>query len=166
MRTLPCAAAAALLLLGGTPAAGAGAAASLCAPTETAYFACSTAGAKVISVCGDASSGKLQYRFGRPGRIELQYPEQPSEGARLFRFAHYSRPQTDRIELRFDNATTQYALFEYFENRSHLAGVDVTLASGAERRVPCAGRVTSRLGELDGKVPCDADSALNLGSCR
>ena len=43
---------------------------SLCVGGEKALFSCPIRG-KVVSVCG-ISNGKSVYRFGRPGRIELQ----------------------------------------------------------------------------------------------
>ena len=43
---------------------------SLCTVGETQLFSCPIHG-KIVSVCG-ISAGKAVYRFGRPGRIELQ----------------------------------------------------------------------------------------------
>ena len=40
------------------------------------------------------------------------------------------------------------------------------MAGAKERVIACAGRVDSRLGELEGALPCDAENALNLGACR
>ena len=44
--------------------------ASLCTTKETDLFSCPTHG-KIVSVCG-LSPGRAEYRFGRPGQIELQ----------------------------------------------------------------------------------------------
>ncbi|WP_348756823.1 hypothetical protein [uncultured Aquincola sp.] len=64
-----------------TPAA-TPAAASLCQPGEDTVFSC-PAGRKQIAVCASpglgATGGQLQYRFGRPGAVELQYP--PADGS-------------------------------------------------------------------------------------
>ena len=52
--------------------------ASLCAENEAVLFSC---GAKnrTISLCGtkgsDGAAGGMQYRFGKPGKIEFAYPE-------------------------------------------------------------------------------------------
>lgn len=43
---------------------------SLCTPGEAVLFSCPI-GNKLVSVCGQ-SPGRSIYRFGRPGRIELQ----------------------------------------------------------------------------------------------
>ena len=60
-------AAAAVLALVGRPAA----APSLCLAAETNLFSCPMGG-KLVSVCGGAAGRGATYRFGRPGRVELQ----------------------------------------------------------------------------------------------
>lgn len=80
-------------------------------------------------------------------------------------YAHYARFQTDRVEVRFENQGSEYVLFDYSEGRTRRAGVRVTTADDKEREFACAGRITSRLGELRNVLRCDADSALNGGKC-
>lgn len=57
-----------------------GAAETLCKQQEQVIFSCSL-GKKTVSVCASndlsANSGYLQYRFGQPGRIELNLPALP-----------------------------------------------------------------------------------------
>jgi hypothetical protein len=147
------------------PASGA-AAAGLCAADETTYLSCTTARKRQLSLCGKAPQA-LQYRYGRSGSaIELKYPDSVADGAAQMLYAHYSRYQTERVEVRFDNQGTGYTLFEYLEGRRRSAGVRVVTVEGREQVVACAGRIVSRLGELEGLLPCDADNALNLGGCR
>ncbi|MCA0244636.1 MAG: hypothetical protein LCI02_27835 [Proteobacteria bacterium] len=54
------------------------AAPSLCSAAETTVFDCPLAGGRRAAVCASAdlsaSAGTLQYRFGRPGKVELQWP--------------------------------------------------------------------------------------------
>ena len=148
------------------PARDAVAAASLCAAQETAYFSCATARQRIASLCGTAPQS-LQVRFGRPGSVELGgFPRTPSEGGAKMLYAHYSRYRTDRVEVRFENAGFEYTLFDDREGARRNAGVRVLGAGGKERLVNCTGRIDSRLGELEGVLPCDAESALNLGACR
>ncbi|WMJ08867.1 hypothetical protein [Nitrosomonas sp. sh817] len=56
------------------------AAGSHCQPHEQIIFSCSL-GKKTVSVCASkdlsADNGYLQYRFGQPGRIELNLPALP-----------------------------------------------------------------------------------------
>ena len=56
--------------------------ASLCTAAETTVFDCPLAGGRRAAVCASAdlsaSAGTLQYRFGRPGKVELQWPPAPT----------------------------------------------------------------------------------------
>src|SRR5689334_9746654 len=50
---------------------------SLCRAGEQALFQCRI-GARTVSLCGGtgaANQAYVQYRFGRPGQVELAYPE-------------------------------------------------------------------------------------------
>jgi hypothetical protein len=137
----------------------------LCTAQETAWFSCTTSRQRWIGLCGNAPR-ELQYRFGRPGVIELQFPDNPADGIHRMVFAHYARYQTDRVEVRFDNQRTDYVLFDYSEGGVRRAGVRVTTADTKEREFSCVGRITSRLGELRNMLKCDADNALNGGKCQ
>jgi hypothetical protein len=68
------------VLAGWLPAA---AASALCNAPEQTLFGCST-GSKRVAVCASAdltaASGRLQYRFGRPGAVELATPAEGSDG--------------------------------------------------------------------------------------
>jgi hypothetical protein len=61
---------------------------TLCDVGVTA-FSCETANGKVLSVCSSPAlsreSGWVQYRFGRPGAIELTYPPHTEGGDHPFR---------------------------------------------------------------------------------
>lgn len=152
------------LLLGAVAASQAHAAhaQSLCAKDEITYFSCPASNGRSINLCGK-SAQTLQYRFGKPGRVELTFPARPEEGVDAFRYAHYSRFQVDRFELRFDNAGTEYVLFDYIESGRREAGVGVS-QGGKEISVSCRRPVRSRLGELEGKLKCDTENAL--AGCR
>jgi len=140
------------------------AAAGLCVGGEVSYFACRTARDRRIALCGQAPQA-VQYRYGRSGAVELQFPERAADASTQMLYSHYGRYQTERVELRFTNGGVDYVLFEYLEGKRRSAGVRV-MAGAKERVIACAGRVDSRLGELEGALPCDADNALNLGTCR
>lgn len=59
---------------------------SLCRPGETTYFACPTADGRQVALCGHAfdtdklglpvatANPWLQYRYGRPGKLDMQWP--------------------------------------------------------------------------------------------
>ena len=145
-------------------AAGPPVTASLCAPQETTYFSCLVARERSVALCG-LSGGGVQSRFGRAAAIELRFPDASATTTDPLRIAHYSRYQTERFEVRFENRGTDYVVFDYTEEQRRSAGVRLTMGDGKERELACAGRVHSRMNELQGLLPCDPDSALNGGSC-
>lgn len=160
------------MLLAAAPAAQAGGAAapaspvrSLCEPGEAVQFSCPMGRGRIVSVCGQPPAA-LQYRFGRPGRIELRYPADAAQGPQLFLFTHYMRYQVDRLALHFTNEDTEYEVFDEHEDGQRSAGVRVSRVGGSgETALPCRGPATSRLGALKPWLRCDADSALQGGSC-
>jgi hypothetical protein len=153
-----------VLLLAMTPILAPAEANALCKPSETVYFSCQTTGAKSISLCG-AGRGHLQYRFGKPGKPELSFPSNGNEGVDSMRLAHYFRHQVDRTEVTFSNQENYYTLYDYTEDGKGSAGVRVGTPTGKEVDIACGNSVHSRLGELDGVLACDADNALNMGTC-
>lgn len=137
----------------------------LCAAHEATQFACPMARGRWIGLCGTPPKA-LQYRFGRADAVELQFPDDAAKGAEQMLFAHYSRYQTERFEVRFENRGSEYVVFDYMEAGRRRAGVRVTTEGAKERELACIGRVTGRLGALEGVLKCDADNALNGGACR
>jgi hypothetical protein len=86
---------------------------SLCRARETVLFECDT-GRKTIAVCGgDLGNGRnyVQYRYGRPGRLELEYPSRTvhAPGA----FTHASRPYSGGGEgqIRFVSRGVEYVVY-------------------------------------------------------
>lgn len=132
---------------------------TLCQASEVIWFSCRVGPGKIASLC--ASPGTLQYRFGTPQRVELRYPAVASEGHTAFRWAHHDRFQAERTEVTFSNHGVGYTLFDYSEARRREAGVEV----GSGRRLRCTDAPQGSLARLKDKLPCDEDSALNLGQC-
>ncbi|MFT3717328.1 hypothetical protein [Pseudorhodoferax sp.] len=164
MKPIACVTVFLCLALCGRTATGHDAQPTHCAPAETA-FSCATARGRVLALCSAADKSVL-YRFGRIGAIELQYPPstQPQAGPMLY--SEYGRYQTDRVEVRFDHQGTEYTVFDYHENGQRRAGVRITSTDTKEREIACTSPITGRLGALKNLLPCDADSALNLGTCK
>jgi hypothetical protein len=142
---------------------------SLCSADEQVLFSCVTDHAsKVLSLCASpdltARTGTLYYRFGTPHDIALEYPKKRGGKADSFRYAHYSRFQTERSEVTFSIGKYSYAVVDYYDGSEKIAyhrGVHV--AAGDEPResvFACKSQVTSNLHRLEGKVPCDEASAL------
>jgi hypothetical protein len=135
---------------------------SLCANGAERYFSCSTKDHKLISLCREAGKS-VEYRFGTAEQIELSYPK--SEQDAPLRYAHYSRAMTDYVQVTFRSGGADYAVFDNEEAGTREAGVQARLASGREISIVCKGPIAGRLGALEHLLPCDADNALNLGSC-
>jgi hypothetical protein len=136
--------------------------ASLCSASAERHFSCRTKNQKAISLCREAGKA-VEYRFGTHEKIELSYPK--SKEDEPLRYAHYARAQAERVEVTFSSGGADYAVFDYEEDGRREAGVRAALASGREVTIACVGAITGRLSELAEALPCDADNALNMGSC-
>ncbi|MGQ9897548.1 MAG: hypothetical protein ACUVR8_08360 [Acidobacteriota bacterium] len=84
----------------------------LCQPNEKLIFGTLTAGGKMVCLCGSsnltAERGYLQYRFGRPDWVELEYPVERTGSQPHFYYAHDHRYQPDSAAVRFRNKTTSF----------------------------------------------------------
>jgi len=145
---------------------------SLCRADEQIFFACSVARSKKnISLCGSKSldhrRGYLQYRYGIPGDIELQFPQVRANTQLVFRYAGYSRAQVHRTEISFDNQGYRYTIFDYYEGDAKpvivTAGVRVAKygARTPETELLCLDNPVRKLGRLETVIPRDPDNALN-----
>ena len=79
---------------------------SLCAKDENIIFSCAVKRtSKIVSLCAsrhlDKERGYLQYRFGVPEKIELQFPQDRTAAQQKFRYTHYFRAQFDLTEISF-----------------------------------------------------------------
>lgn len=146
---------------------------SLCHKGEDIIFSCKTTrGPKLVSLCASPGltnkAGTLYYRFGAPSNVEFEYPKPPHGAAARFRYAHYSRPLTSRFEVTFSVGSYSYAVFDYDEEEEQIKnfrGVRVIKADAQRESIfTCTGEATSNLEKLEGKVPCDTESAL--AQCR
>lgn len=135
-----------------------------CHAQETTYFSCDTARHKTVSLCG-ALPSSLQYRYGKTPHVELQFPSNPADGVNQLRYAHYFRFQSDRTEVTFSRNGNDYAVFDYTDDGKRSAGVHVTTPDGTEHEVLCKGAIEGHLNALGKSLSCDADNALNGGSC-
>ena len=150
----------------------AGASASLCGPAEAIVFSCVVAPSrKTLSLCAsqnlEKDRGYLAYRFGAPGRIELEFPRRGTpSSAKQFRYAHYFRSQVDRTEVSFSAGEYSYTLFSYSDaeaNPEKSEGVRV-LRGQVKSELLCSGQSSADFTKLDAAVPCDEGNALAM--CR
>ena len=145
----------------------------LCAANEQLIFGAVTTGGKMVCLCGSpnltAQRGYLQYRFGRPGQIELEYPAERAGSQQRFHYAHYTRYQREWASVRFQNREYNYRLHYSFDGETGRPttsyGLTVYLIEGG---YPGGGdkgtgftlrrnTVVGRLQALEGILPCDRE---------
>jgi hypothetical protein len=120
---------------------------TLCAKDERVIFSCpvkrsAKLPAKTASVCAsrDLTSdlGYLQYRFGLPGKIELEYPKDRRGTQEKFHYTHYFRAQFDLTAINFTIDGYEYSVFDDYNGEEKPAvssqGVSVT-APGKPKEV-------------------------------
>jgi hypothetical protein len=124
---------------------------SLCAKAERIVFSCLTkrsgvnsvgGSSKIVSLCASRDLGKergyLQYRYGLPGKVELEFPSSRTGTQQMFQYTHYMRYQVDLTEINFAIDGYQYQIFDDYNGeekpRISTEGVRVT-APGKPREV-------------------------------
>ena len=140
---------------------------SLCARTEHIIFSCVTkrsgvsasrSPAKTASLCAspdlDREQGYLQYRYGLPGKVELEFPSSRTGTQRMFQYSHYMRYQVDLTEINFEIDGYQYQIFDDYNGeekpRISTEGVNVT-APGKQKEVSfvCRTKAKADYSKLD-----------------
>ena len=116
---------------------------TLCDRNERVIFSCPVKRpAKIVSVCASkdltGDRGYLQYRFGLPGKIELEYPKDRLGTQEKFHYTHYFRAQFDLTEINFTINGYDYQVFDDYNGEEKPAastqGVSVT-APGKPKEV-------------------------------
>src|SRR5438876_697266 len=108
---------------------------TLCAKNERVIFSCPIRKpAKIVSVCASrdltSEKGYLQYRFGLPGKIELEFPKERTATRTKFQYTHYFRAQVDLTEITFSINGYEYQVIDEYNGEEKPAqtiqGVSVT----------------------------------------
>ena len=116
---------------------------SLCAKNERVIFSCPLKRpAKIVSLCASkdltSERGYLQYRFGVPEKIELEFPQSKTGTQQKFQYTHYFRAQVDLTEISFSRNGYEYQITDDYNGEEKPAqisqGVSVT-APGNPRDV-------------------------------
>lgn len=123
---------------------------SHCAPPERAVFSCST-GTKTIAVCRSpdltASSGTLQYRFGRPAALELSHPPAGADWRAVTRGGTLTYSGGGGAWLAFTNAPYRYIVYSAVgKGWGSKAGVVVENGGRRIANLACKGKAMSELG--------------------
>ncbi len=108
---------------------------TLCEKNERVIFSCPVKRpAKIVSLCASkdltSDTGYLQYRFGLPGKIELEFPKDRTGTQQRFQYSHYFRAQVDLTEISFTNNGYEYQITDDYNGEEKPAqtiqGVSVT----------------------------------------
>ncbi|MDX6444685.1 MAG: hypothetical protein QOH71_1759 [Blastocatellia bacterium] len=108
---------------------------TLCAKDERVIFNCPVKRpAKIVSLCASkdltSAQGYLQYRFGLPGKIELEYPKDRKGTQEKFQYTHYFRARFDLTSINFNVDGYEYSVFDDYNGEEKPAitsrGVSVT----------------------------------------
>ena len=88
---------------------------TLCETGERIIFSCAIKRpAKIVSLCASKDltneRGYVQYRFGLPGKIELEYPKDRKGTQEKFHYTHYFRAQVDLTEISFTTNGYEYEI--------------------------------------------------------
>lgn len=135
------------------------------------YLCCSIRQSKkTLELCGVnpkeaiGEGGPLVYRFGRPDKVELEYPMKGQSGH--FKYSEYVRAEATRIEVSFETNGAEYTLYDYDEAGKRSVGVRAAPhGRKQESDFECIAPSVARLGQLRGRIPCDPTDALNMGTC-
>jgi len=90
---------------------------TLCAADERIIFSCVLRQpAKIVSMCASKDltneKGYLQYRFGMPEKIELEFPQDRTNTQQQFEYSHYFRARVDMTEINFTVNGVSYSVFD------------------------------------------------------
>jgi hypothetical protein len=99
--------------------------ASLCATDEKTVWSCPTTTGKIASICSsrqlDDRRGYVQYRFGRPGHVELEFPQQKQNTQAAFTYKRYTRPLVTYLAIRFTAGGYTYKIYDRFNDEERPA---------------------------------------------
>ena len=128
------------------PAAGALQPNTLCAKDERVIFACVLRRpAKIVSLCASkdltSETGYLQYRFGLPRKIELEFPKDRLRTQDKFEYTHYFRARFELNDINFTVDSVEYSVFNDYNGEEKLEvtlqGVSIKPTGKKEIRYNC-----------------------------
>jgi hypothetical protein len=130
---------------------------SLCTKGEKIVFSCPLKrSTKIVSLCSSTTftktQGYLQYRFGVPGKVELEYPKNRVGSQKAFHYSHYFRYQVDLTDISFSLDGNTYTVFHQFngEEKPKISEFGLTVAPPNKKEVQysCRGRAKADFGDL------------------
>jgi hypothetical protein len=117
---------------------------TLCAKVERVIFGCLLKRpAKIVSLCASkdltSETGYLQYRFGLPSKIELEFPKDRQDTQQKFEYTHYFRARFELHEINFTVDGVNYSVFDDYNGEEKpevmLQGVSVNQPGTPKKEV-------------------------------
>lgn len=144
---------------------------TLCAKSERVIFACVLRRpAKIVSVCASKDltrdTGYLQYRFGSPAKIELEYPKDRTGTQQKFEYRHYFRAQVDLTEINFSVDGVEYSVVDDYNGEEKppqsLEGITINWpgTDKKEVRYTCRTKPKADYTDLQAVLPSDAPTDI------
>ena len=130
---------------------------TLCARDERVIFSCPVKKpAKIVSICAakdlTSNRGYLQYRFGLPEKIELEFPKDRKGTQEKFQYTHYFRARFDMTAINFNIDGYEYSVFDDYNGEEKPVvssqGVSVT-APGKPKEVSFVCRIKPKADYTD-----------------
>ena len=133
---------------------------TLCATDERVIFSCALKQpVRIVSVCASKDltneKGYLQYRFGMPGKVELEFPQDRKNTQQQFEYSHYFRARVDMTEINFTvNGAISYSVFDDYNGEEKPAvseqGVSINWPGTNKKEVRyfCAAKPTADYSDL------------------
>ncbi len=134
----------------------------LCTKTEKTIWTCTIQKSmKIASVCAskdlDSSKGYVQYRFGKAGKIELQFPASKEKTQEQFRYSRYTRPLVTYLTLTFENNGFTYKIEDVNNNEEkppiNDAYISIVSPEGRGTELHCTQPTKGSLMKLEDIIP-------------
>ncbi|MCL2875134.1 MAG: hypothetical protein FWF12_02340 [Betaproteobacteria bacterium] len=141
---------------------------SICTAKDKVYFSCTTKNRKILSLCGKKEGG-IYYRFGKPGKVELEYPSgniKNEDSLSLFFYNHYTRWMVDYFTVTFQNHGYTYLIQDLKNNEEETKQItqNIVIYNNPDqtdgKTISCISDVISDLRPLIYIIPCDKEAAL------
>lgn len=108
---------------------------TMCYPHEEIYFSCAV-DKKIISICASGNispeNGYVKYRFGRPGKPELEFPKQSVPPMGKFSISDFYGGNINSVHLKFKSGEYTYVVYQ-----SATSGVYITKNGRTVRNLLC-----------------------------
>ena len=151
---------------------------SLCRYGEQEFFSCSLKNKKTAIVCGGGEGDEfyMQYRFGKPGATELEFPASRTDSVSQFRLSRYFRPDQGHNDglttqnLMFTNNGTTFDLGTGEEGlgdeeSSYKTVITMTEKDKQSVTLDCVTGGMNIPLEVEEQIPCDPDAGANTAHC-